>query len=251
MPGSKEYKRNWYIKNNPIERNLYIDNLPDEEWKIIDRFSGYSVSNMGRVKSNIGHRRYETLMKPIYPEKEPYLKVVLYFNKKRHYKTIHRLVAHAFIPNPDNKKVANHKNGNKHDNRASELEWTTHSENIQHAFDTGLKYGKRGETAWNSSLKNHQAVEIFNSNLSVRQLSINYGVPGSTIRGIKNGDSWNHVTGKIHVKKLKYLSRHEVMTILNLTGSHPSISKKLGVSIYQVWRVKKFGASLLNSGRYK
>ena len=51
---------------------------------------------------------------------------------------IHRLVALAFIPNPENKRCINHKNGIKHDNRSQNIEWATHSENTLHAIRTGL-----------------------------------------------------------------------------------------------------------------
>lgn len=58
---------------------------------------------------------------------------------------IHRLIALQFIPNPENLKEVNHKNGIKSDYRIENLEWTTHKKNVQHSYDTGLKIGMIGE----------------------------------------------------------------------------------------------------------
>jgi DNA-binding XRE family transcriptional regulator len=52
---------------------------------------------------------------------------------------VHRLIAEAFVENPDGKLVVNHKDGNKRNNAASNLEWVTAGENVKHAYDTGLK----------------------------------------------------------------------------------------------------------------
>ena len=57
---------------------------------------------------------------------------------KKHY--VHRLLAEHFIPNPDNKKTVNHKDGVKSNNNLSNLEWATYSENSKHAYDNNLKY---------------------------------------------------------------------------------------------------------------
>jgi hypothetical protein len=102
-----------------------IDDLPDEIWKPVPEFEGYRVSNMGRVKTPkdkilMGHR------KGTYAE--------IRIKDGKHY-YIHRLVAEAFCEGFDKKKIVNHKDGNRFNNRADNLEWLTQSENILHAHN--------------------------------------------------------------------------------------------------------------------
>jgi hypothetical protein len=111
-------------------------------WKIIDSHPNYKVSTMGDVM-NI---RTGKLLKP-YDDGSGYLRVKLDGRCER----LHILVAVAFIPNPEGKPVVNHKRGRKHDCRASQLEWVTQQENIQHAWDTGLC--SRGGVKRNGSRK--------------------------------------------------------------------------------------------------
>ena len=100
-----------------------------EYWKGIRDHPGYEISSLGRVRNTVT----DYILKP-YDDGDGYLRVKLHRVNCR----VHLLVATAFIPNPGNKPVVNHMNGNKHDCRASQLEWATVAENTQHAWDNGL-----------------------------------------------------------------------------------------------------------------
>ena len=108
-----------------------------EEWRVIEGTDGvYEVSNTGKVRSNnyLGHGKTKEL-KPF--DNGGYKRIKL--PKKYKVDTlVHRLVAAAFIPNPDNLPCVNHINGIKDDNRIENLEWCSVSENIHHAVKTGL-----------------------------------------------------------------------------------------------------------------
>lgn len=121
-----------------------------EVWKDIIGYEGkYQISNYGRVKSleRLVWNRFqyvikkERILKKRYNAKG-YVTVLLYLNNKSCSYSVHRLVARHFIANPELKEQVNHINGCKDDNRASNLEWVTGSENQKHAFQLGL-YDRR------------------------------------------------------------------------------------------------------------
>lgn len=104
----------------------------DEMWKDIPGFNGaYQISNYGRLKSYKQHK--ERLMS-LHPNRYGYVEKQLYKNNKYINKKIHRLVAEAFIPNPDNLPEVNHKDGNKQNNCVNNLEWCTPKENNWHRY---------------------------------------------------------------------------------------------------------------------
>jgi len=118
-------------------------NTQEEIWKAVADSNGeYHISNHGRVKSyKCGKER---ILKPyLLGGGLPYYAYSLHIKNKRKICKVHRLVALAFIPNPDNKPQVNHKDGNKLNNHIDNLEWMTSKENHQHAWDTGLFEGKR------------------------------------------------------------------------------------------------------------
>ena len=119
-------------------------NNSNELWKPIVNFENrYEVSSMGNVRSiQDNHGRIICKPKTILKSwNGKYLSVCLFYKDKGKHELIHRLVAMAFIPNPDNKPQINHIDGNKHNNHVSNLEWVTCKENIQHAHNTGLNPG--------------------------------------------------------------------------------------------------------------
>lgn len=115
-----------------------------EVWAKIEGYPNYEVSSFGNV------RRRGRILKP---KNRRYLQVHLSLKGVCKGHSIHRLVAEAFIPNPDNKPQVNHIDGNKHNNHVSNLEWVSPSENIQHAIKNGLIKINGGENpAWRGGI---------------------------------------------------------------------------------------------------
>ena len=113
-----------------------VENLDGEVWRPITDYEDYQISNFGRVKS---FKQDKIIIRKPKLNVQGYLRVDLCKGGKQKWFSVHRLVAEAFIPNPEGKPEVNHRFGNKIDNRVSELEWMTGRENKQHAYDTGLK----------------------------------------------------------------------------------------------------------------
>lgn len=128
-----------------------------EEWKSIIGWPGYEVSDFGQVRSfrvrgshgpNMRFALEPVLCTP-WVDFHGYLIVDFWFKGKRKHYRVNRLVAEAFIPNPLSKPKVNHIDGIKTNNGYTNLEWATFSEDIQHAYDTGLRLrGKGTRRTW-------------------------------------------------------------------------------------------------------
>lgn len=120
-------------------KNTSLEDLPGEEWRPIKNYEGlYEVSSLGRVKSlnkKLGsrNRKNQIILKQNL-DTYGYPQILLSKNGIVNSAKVHRLVADAFIPNLENKPTVNHKFGIKTDNRITELEWFTISEQTKHSY---------------------------------------------------------------------------------------------------------------------
>lgn len=123
----------------------------EEEWRDVVGYDGkYSVSNNGVVLSNYRFnfgRKIENkiFLKPQINPQGYYMNVLYNGNPPHKHHTVHRLVATAFIPNPNNLPCINHLDGNKINNAVDNLEWCSYSRNNKHAYDIGLKTASNTE----------------------------------------------------------------------------------------------------------
>lgn len=188
-------------------KNLSLEDIEGEIWKPILNYEGiYEVSNKGRIKSlskpfkSKGRDfRFDKIMKLIV-NPNGYLKISLCGKQI----SVHRIVAIAFVSNPNNKPFVNHIIPDPKNNTAENLEFCTQKENIQHAYNLGRGRGMKnvthnkqiGENHRLTFLKDCDVLEIrkrYNLGESVKNLLNYYGLKEGAIRNICIGKSWKHL----------------------------------------------------------
>lgn len=182
----------------------------EEIWKEVVGYEGfYEVSNLGRAKSisRMSAHKYKRMvigkiLKPII-NNTGYVR--FHFCKNGNIKTMngHRIVAEAFIENPENKPTINHKNGIRHDNRVENLEWNTVSENVQHSFSV---LGKKSPKAWKGK---------FGIDHTSSKAVIQYGLDGLFIKKHNGLNEAERTTGVDH-RRISRCCRG----LLNKTGGY-------------------------------
>lgn len=179
----------------------------NEKWKPIKGFEGYyEVSSLGRIRSKdrIVKTRHSQFMYKgrvllaRYNEhaKGTYVSLSVKSNIQRFF--VHRLVAIAFIPNPENKPHVNHLDADRSNNKVSNLEWCTASENLKHCVKLGRHKCPRGEKHPRTKLTEcsvNDIMRLIKLGLKNKDIASIYGIKASTVSAIKLGGQWNHVTG--------------------------------------------------------
>jgi len=183
-----------HYKNLSLESLFYINEkglVCQEEWRDIENYVGrYKISNLGRRKNKSGKIQKSRI-------KKKYNTARLFDEGIYKEMSVHRLVATAFIPNTYNLPEVNHINGVKSDNRTENLEWSTRSDNVKHAIETGLMTVKKGDNCSWSKLKEDYIVEIKRLNLEEKlshsEIAKIYNVSRVCITKVINGNNWSHL----------------------------------------------------------
>lgn len=163
---------------------------------------GYEVSNHGNVRDMFSREprpQYERGKKGY----QKYLSVSLPINGRYRNCSIHRLVATAFIPNPDNLPQVNHKDTDKQNNYDWNLEWNSQKENINHAIKTGVMKvpgkGIHGRNTKNSEEDVHKVCKLLQRSVPLKKIVKRTGVTNAFIIGIKYGNNWEEIRSQYNI----------------------------------------------------
>lgn len=179
-----------------------------KDWKDIEEFNGaYQISSHGEVRSadrsvlrkskngkehilKIHGTKLKLRLAGGKKKNGRYHQVMLSKNGAPYYRYVHRLVAQAFIPTVDGKKIINHKNGVKTDNRVENLEWSTMSENMQHAYDSGFMPTKIGPNSKFDECDVLDMRSMYRNGIKIKDIAIRYDSRYATIWRIVKNKRW-------------------------------------------------------------
>jgi len=213
---------------------------------IDEQVTSYSVSDTGLVRRN----KNNMILTPRMTD-NGYLVVKLHVNGRVVDRRLHRLVGETFIPNPENKRTINHKDGDKTNNNVSNLEWATHKENIDHSISTGLSKWARGiDTGSNIYTEEqvHEVCRLLEDGKQPAEVANIMNVSVTLPRNIKYNNKWKHISsqynlpvagelprspvGKIYPSKLYTQEQiHQVCKLLQEGYSHAEVANLAGVTV--------------------
>ena len=238
-----------------IKLDKYIHDLANPQWKpvvIENHKTSYQISNTGILLNKNSRRVHPTVNRKGYEQI-----TIVYTKGKKITTSIHRLVAIAFIHNPENKPQVNHTNGKKNINWDGNLEWVTAKENINHAHVNGLVVADIGEDA-NSSIYNdaqiHEVCKLLETckfiNTEIAEMT---KVGPSTVSKIKCNKGWLHISSQYNIPDpiknavgevaassiYKEKDIHKVCKLLEKNIKMSEIAKQINVGYDTIYRIKK------------
>lgn len=196
----------------------------EEVWKTIKESSVYQISNLGNIRSisiKLDKDRHITkeykILKPCYNSRG-YLDVTLKINKNKVHKVIHRLVAEAFIPNPNNYEYVNHKDENKSNNNVENLEWCNHKYNCNYGTTIERSANKRSSVIVrivSNKLYIYRRAAIAAKLLQMNDISIRYRVNKGFLKDTKTKEVLE-IWRKANQKEIDLLGNEDYIIINNL-----------------------------------
>lgn len=220
-----------------------------EVWRWIEGYEGlYMVSNLGRVMSvpTVSQRGGHEYRKPgmeikSHDNGRGYKFVALYKDGSPLLRTVHRLVASAFLENPEEKPEVNHKDGDKANNKADNLEWVTKSENMLHASEV------LHAMDFNQRFTEGEIMAIRADGRTEREIAAEYGASQSAINQIRTGKTYKSHGGEVRARgreRQRKLTTEQVREIRTSKKLGKDLAGKYGVSRSTISKIK-------NDKRYK
>lgn len=179
----------------------------DRKWRDIPGFEGwYQASKAGKIRSKKRTVYYcDSARKQVYPSvvlipgvtESGYSIVTLCLYAKRYTRRVCRLIGLTFIPNPENKPQINHKDGDKRNDAANNLEWSSGSENQLHRYRVLKKGAPTGESRVGSKMSNKGVMKLrkmySTGKFTQRELGLKFGVSQTTVHEVVYKKRWNHI----------------------------------------------------------
>lgn len=175
------------------------------EWRVIPEFPSYRISEDGQVYSTYKSGK---ILSPK-EDKDGYFEVCLTENKVRHYVRVHRLVGMAFLENPNNLPLINHKDMNVKNNRYSNLEWCTYTHNTKHFYENSLKHKSLSAFSRDELLA---IIECYNSGKSQKEVAVLFGLQSrpDVISEIVTGRRFSELTGIVKSEDFKQRTTEKI-----------------------------------------
>lgn len=238
-----------YYFNEPIIPEVWV---PITNKSVVDVKDGYFISNLGRVYSKLSN----TFLNQV-PTSGYYRVYLIGTNGTGRYHLVHRILMIEFCPIPNYQDMqVNHMYGNKDNNNITCLEWMTASQNIKHAFDTGLKVQRHGEACSYATITDEQAeyvAQLLSENkYSHKEICSITGTPLYIVNSISCGTTWRHLYDRYNLEAQKRETRlgfsdDQLHKVCKYFEDHRHISYRYLNDLYRECLMELFGIKFTNS----